>query len=61
MPFIKSLVFKRCTLLITSISFNREIINPYSHYMKKGLVYIAFISPFRHQLSFYLEYTKVNT
>jgi hypothetical protein len=61
MPSIKFLVFKCCALLITSISLNREIMNPYSHYIKKGLVYITFISPFRRQPSFYLKYTKVNT
>jgi hypothetical protein len=61
MPFIRSLVSKCYTLLVTSISLNREIINPYSYYMKKGLVYIVFISPFRRQPFFYLECTKVNT
>ena len=61
MPFIRSLVSKYYTLLIASISLNKEIINPYSHYAKKGLVYIALISPFRYQSSFYLKCTKANT
>jgi hypothetical protein len=61
MSFIRSLVFKHYVLLVTSISLNREIINPYSYYIKKGLVYIILISPFRRQPSFYLKYTKVNT
>jgi hypothetical protein len=41
MPSIRSLVFKRYTLLVISISLNREIISPYSHCTKKGLVYIT--------------------
>jgi hypothetical protein len=61
MPFIRSLVFKYHTLLMASILLNSEIMNPYSYYIKKGLVYIAFISPSRHQPFFYLEYTKANT
>ena len=48
MPFIKSLVSKRRTLLAISISFNREIISPYSRYIKKGLVYIIIISSFSY-------------
>jgi hypothetical protein len=61
MPFIKPLVSKRCTLLVTSISLNREIMSPYSYYVKKGLVYKVLISPFRRQPSFCLKCTKVNT
>jgi hypothetical protein len=61
MPPIKSLAFKRYALLIASISLNGEIINPCSCYIKKGLVYMAFISPFRHQPSSYLKCTKANT
>jgi hypothetical protein len=41
MPFIRSITFKRCVLLAISISFNKEIINPYSYYIKKGLIYIT--------------------
>jgi hypothetical protein len=61
MPSIKSSVFKYYILLIASISLNREIMNPYSCYIKKGLVYIVLIAPFSYQPSFYLKYTKVNT
>ena len=43
MPPIRSLVLEYCTLLIISISFNGEIISPYSYYTKKGLVYIIII------------------
>ena len=61
MPFIRLFTLERCTLFIASISFNREIISPYSYYAKKGLVYIIIISPFSCQLSFYSKYTKANT
>ena len=61
MPFIRSSTFKRRVLLITSISLDREIINSYSCYIKKGLVYIAIISPFNCQPSFYFKCTKANT
>jgi hypothetical protein len=61
MPPIRSLAFKHYILLMASISLNREIINTYSYYVKKGLIYIIPISPFRRQPFFYLECTKVNT
>jgi hypothetical protein len=61
MPPVRSLAFKYYILLVASISLNREIINLYSCYAKKGLVYIALTSPFRRQPSFYLKYIKVNT
>ena len=61
MPPIRSFTFKRCALLTTSISFNGEIISPYSRYAKKGLVYIIIISPSNRQPSFYFECTKANT
>ena len=35
--------------------------SPYSHYIKKGLVYIIIIEPFSRQPSFYTKYTKSNT
>jgi hypothetical protein len=59
--FIRFSVSKRHALLITIISLDKEIINPYSCYIKKGLVYIVLISPSRRQPSFYLKCTKVNT
>jgi hypothetical protein len=58
---VRSLIFKHYTLLIASISLNSEIINSYSCCVKKGLVYIVFISPFRYQPSSYLKCTKINT
>jgi hypothetical protein len=60
MPFIKSNAFKSRKLLTISISLNREIISPCSCCVKKGLVYIVLISPFRHQPSFYSKCTKIN-
>jgi hypothetical protein len=61
MPFIRFTAFKCYTLFTISISLNREIINPCSYYIKKGLVYIVLTSPFKCQPSFYLKCTKVNT
>ena len=61
MPFIKSSVFKRCTLLTTFISLNGEIISPYFYYIKKRLVYIIIISFFSCQPFSYFKYTKANT
>ena len=61
MPPIKLSAFKRCTLLITSISFNGEIISFYFRYIKKGLVYIIIIDPFSRQPFSYIECTKLNT
>ena len=46
MPPIRSSVSKRYTLLTISISLDREIISPYSYYIKKGLIYIIIIDPF---------------
>ena len=61
MPFIRSLVSVRCILLAISISLNSKIINPYSYYAKKGLVYITIITLFSHQPFSYFKYTKANT
>ena len=44
MPLIRLLASVYYILLTTSISLNSEIINPYSHYIKKGLVYITIIT-----------------
>ena len=61
MPLIRSSVSKRRAFLAISISLDGEIISPYSHYIKKGLVYIAIINPFSCQPSLYTKYTKSNT
>ena len=52
---------KYCTLLISSIAFNREIMSPYSYYMKKGLVCIIITEPFSYQPSSYSKCIKLNT
>ena len=61
MPSIRFLASMHCVLLATSISLNGEIMSPYSHYAKKGLVYIAIIAPFSHQPSSCFKCTKANT
>ena len=48
MPPIRSIILERRIFFTTSISFNKEIISPYSRYMKKGLVYIIIITPFSY-------------
>ena len=44
MPLIRLSASKRRAFLAISISLNREIISPYSYYIKKGLVYIIIIA-----------------
>ena len=61
MPIIKLIVFKRCTLLTSSITFNSEIMSPYSCYAKKGLVCVIIANPFNYQPFSYSKYTKLNT
>ena len=61
MPFIRSSASKHCTLLTISISLNGEIINPYSYYTKKGLVYIIITDFSSYQPFSYTKYTKLNT
>ena len=61
MPFIRSITFKRYTLLAIFISLDREIMSPYSCYAKKGLVYIAIIDFSSRQSSSYTKCIKLNT
>ena len=61
MPPIRSLVFKYCTLLATSISLDKEIMSPCFYYAKKGLVYIIIINLFSCQPFSYIKCTKLNT
>ena len=61
MPPIRSLASVHYVLLAISISLNGEIMSSYSHYMKKGLVYIIIIALFSRQPFFYSKYTKANT
>ena len=48
MPTVKLTAFKYYTLFASSIALNGEIISPYSHYIKKGLVYITIAEPSSH-------------
>ena len=61
MPFIRSLASICCILLAASISLNSEIMSPYSHYAKKGLVYITIIAFSSCQPSSYFKCIKANT
>ena len=61
MPFIRSLASICCVLLAASIFLDGKIMSPYSHYTKKGLVYITIIVSFSHQPSSYSKYIKANT
>ena len=61
MPSIRSSASIYYILLAISISLNGEIINPYSCYIKRGLVYIAIIALFSYQPSSCSKYTKANT
>ena len=61
MPFIRSSISKRRALFTTFISLDGEIISPYSHYAKKGLVYIIITDPFSRQPFSYIKCTKLNT
>ena len=45
MPFIRSLVSKRCIYIIAVILLLSKIMPIYSYYMLKGLIYIAIIAP----------------
>ena len=60
MPFIRSLVSKRCAHVVLVIFLLGEIMSIYSRYAEKKLVYITIIAPFGHQLSFCLKCTKSN-
>ena len=61
MPAVRLIAFKYYALFTSSITFNSEIISPYSYYMKKGLVYIIITDPSGCQSSFYFKCTKSNT
>ena len=61
MPLIRFLASMRYILLAASISLDSKIISPYSHYAKKGLVYITITALFSCQPSSYSKCTKANT
>ena len=58
MPSVRSIAFKRYTLLSTKISLFSKIIPFYSCYIEKKLVYIIIVALFSYQPSFYFKYTK---
>ena len=60
MPLIRFLVSVYYTLLAASISLDSKIINPYSYYTKKGLVYITITALFGCQPFSYSKYIKAN-
>ena len=61
MPAIRLTASEYYTLLASSIALNGEIINPYSRYIKKGLVYIIIADLSSRQPSSCSKYTKLNT
>ena len=61
MPAVRLTVSKRYTLFTFSIALNGEIISPYSHYVKKGLVCVIIANPSSCQPSSCSKYTKLNT
>ena len=60
MPFIRSLVSKRCIYIVTVILLLSEIMPTYSRYVLKGLVYIIIIALLGRQPFSYIKYTKLN-
>ena len=51
MPFIKSLAFKRCAKLISTIISFSEIMPSYSRCVERKLLYIIIIAPSGRQPS----------
>ena len=43
MPTVRLIVFKYYALFTSSIALNREIMSPYSHCTKKGLVCVIIV------------------
>ena len=60
MPFVRFLVSKHYTYIITLILLLGKIMFIYSYSTKKKLIYIVIITPFSYQPFFYLECTKFN-
>jgi len=51
---------RRSRTVAVILLFGEIMLSPYSYYTKKGLVYIALVSPLSWQPSLYLECTKAN-
>ena len=60
MLFIRFMVSKRCTLLMSTIILLGVIMPSYSCCIKKKLLYIVIIDLFNRQPFFYMECTKSN-
>ena len=60
MPFIRSLVSKRCARVVAVILLLGEIMPTYSYYMLKELVCVAIIAPLGRQPSSYIKCIKLN-
>jgi hypothetical protein len=60
MPFIRSLVSKRHARVVALILLLGEIMPTYSYCAIKGLVYVAIVTPFGQQPSFYSKCMKLN-
>ena len=60
MPFIKSLISKRCTYVIAVILLLGKIMPTCFYYMLKRLIYIIIAALFSRQPSFYTKCTKLN-
>ena len=60
-PAVRLLASERRALLISFITYNSEIMSPYSYCAKRGLVYIIIVNLSGRQLSFCPKYTKLNT
>ena len=60
MPFVKSIVSKRRTRIISLILLLSEIISPYSHYIEKKLIYITIAALSSRQPFSYSKCIKLN-
>ena len=60
MPPVRSTASRRRNKLILLILSINEVILSYSYYIKKGLLYIAIMSPFSCQLLSYAKYIIIN-
>ena len=60
MPPIRLLASEHCTYIVAVILLLSEIMPSCSCYKDKKLVYIIIVTLFSHQLSFYVECTKLN-
>ena len=60
MFFIRFTVSKYYTYIVVLIFLFNKVVFIYSHYIKKGIVYIVIIAPSNCKPSFNFKYTKLN-